>query len=79
MAGETVACDKQYANGGHCSPVRLPAPDETPPQQREQSRTFQASSITARPTGAQQMRRILSRKDSVPIRQLTRLLHAWPL
>ena len=81
MVGETVACGRQYADGGHCSQVRLPAPDENSLNrgQREESRTFQASSLTARPTGAQQMCKMLSRKDSVPIRQSTRLLHAWPL
>ena len=48
------------------------------PQQREQVRTLQANSLTAKPTGAQRMCKVLSWQDSVPILQSTRLLHAWP-
>ena len=48
------------------------------PQQREQARTFQANSLTAKPTGAQQMCKVLSWQDSIPILHSTRLLRARP-
>ena len=45
---------------------------------RAQVCTFQASSLTAKPTGAQQMCNLLSWLDSNPIHQTTRLLRARP-
>ena len=49
------------------------------PQLSEQVCTFQSRSLTAKPTGAQQMCNVLSWPDSNPIHQTTRLLHARPL
>ena len=47
-------------------------------EQREQVSTSRASSLTAKPTGAQQMCNVLFWVDRIPIHQPTRLHHARP-
>ena len=55
----TVAYGGQHANSSHCIPVRLSAPNEAPSAERA-GEHIQASSLTAKPTGTQQMCNVLS-------------------